>query len=189
MWSWWTHAHSLWRFSVSSTLQSRLPLFTLNLTNSTNLGRRLSARRGNPLGVLWVICWCGTWALKHPSALQQRRVTVTLSGFTVASTSANRSALPVRRLHVETITEQTVLRLYLLWAPIRFICLLFASLLLDSVTFSSLQQWFPSNSRFSLVSFAEFYRKLYSEKTRAAPLNRLSQWIRVKLYCLIDFTS
>ena len=82
-------------------------------------------RRGNPPGVLWVICWCGTWAVKHPGALQEHRVTVTLSSFTVASASANRPALPLRRLHVETITEQTPLQLYLLWYLIRFVWLLF----------------------------------------------------------------
>lgn len=87
-------------------LLSHLPLFTLNSTNGTDHSRKLSVRRGNPLGVLWVICWCGTWALKHPGALQQHRVTVTLSGFTVAGASATRPALPQRRLHVETITSR-----------------------------------------------------------------------------------
>lgn len=106
-------------------LLSCLPLFTLNLTNSTDYGRSLSVRRGNPLGVLWVICWCGTWAVKHPGALQERRVTVMLSRFTLASAWANRPALPLRRLHVETITEQTALQLCLLWYLIRFVCLLF----------------------------------------------------------------
>lgn len=106
-------------------LLSCLPLFTLNLTNSTSRGRKLSVRRGNPLGVLWVICWCGTWALKHPGALQRHRVTVTLSGFTVASSSANHPALPLRRRRVEQIAEQTALQLYLLRYLIRLVWLLF----------------------------------------------------------------
>lgn len=103
-----------------------VPLFTLGLTNSTNHSRKLSVRRGNPLGVLWVICWCGTWAAKHPGALQQRRVTVMLSSFTTASVSANRPALPLRWMCVETITEQTTLQVYLLWYLIRFVWLFFS---------------------------------------------------------------
>lgn len=162
--------------------------FTLNFTNSTDCGRKLSARRGNPLGVLWVICWCGTWALKHPGALQQRRVTVTLSGFTAASTSANRCALAVRRLHVETITETTALHLHHLWYLIRSVWLLFASVILVSVLFSSLQQWFFSRFVLFLLVFTGNDDVSWTW-SRAAPWNRLRLWIQVKLWCLIDFTS
>lgn len=106
----WTLVHRSKKFPHTMTPVTFTTVYTEFSKNGTNHGGKLSVRRGNPLGVLWVICWCGTWALKHPGALQQHRVTVTLSGFTVASASANRAALPLRRLHVETITEQTALR-------------------------------------------------------------------------------
>lgn len=150
-------------------LLSRSPLFTPNLTNSTNRGRKLSVRRGNPPGVLWVICWCGTWAVKHPGALQEHRVTVTLSSFTVASASANRPALPLRRLHVETITEQTPLQLYLLWYLIRFVWLLFRLSAFGFCPFFIFLQCFPPNSYFAfvlcaLLMSAENQRELHCEK-------------------------
>lgn len=95
----------------------------------------------NPLGVLWVICWCGTWAPKHPGALQQRRVTVMLRSFTIASASANHVASPLRRLHDQTITEQKIPQLCVLLYLNKY-----ASLLLNSVTFSFFQLW---SSKFS----------------------------------------
>lgn len=72
--------------------QSRFTTFYTEFNKQHQAWQRASLRgRGNPLGVLWVICWCGTWALKHPGSLQQHEVTVMLSSFSVTSTSANRS--------------------------------------------------------------------------------------------------
>lgn len=131
-------------------LLSHLPLFTLTLPNSTNHGRKPSVRRGNPLGVLWVICWCGTGAVKHPGALQEHRVTVTLSGFTVASASLTAllclwddcmSKRSPRRRRYNCICSDTWLDLFDSY---------FTSVHLRLFFFSYFLQRFPSDSYFIL---------------------------------------
>ena len=138
----------------------------------THHGRKLSARRGNPPGVLWVICWCGTWAQKHPGALQQRRVTVTLSGFSV-SARANGPETPACRNNqrADGVTSESLW--YLLYI------LLFR---LNAFGFCLLAAAWWCSKRLCCIVFAEIYRKL-PEKKKKTERDGLPL-----LWCLIDFT-
>lgn len=131
-------------------LMTPVPFTAVHTDFTEQHGRKLSVRRGNPLGVLWVICWCGTWAVKHPGALQEHRVTVTLSGFTVASASLTAplclwddcmSKRSQRRRRYNCICSDTWLDLFDSY---------FTSVHLRSFIFSYFLQRFPSDSYFIL---------------------------------------